>query len=74
MKHEWSNLPEWVVDNAVSLVDLAELISNLQRKYGKRSLIEFTAGANNITVLIAPSKKNVKIDNLSTSQDKLKNV
>ncbi len=74
MNYTWSNLPEWVIGGVVSLSDLAELIVKLQKKYGKHSLVEFTAGANDINVLIAPTRKKIKPDNPTTSKDKLKNV
>lgn len=41
----------------ICLEDLVKLLPNLQKKYGKKAQLIFDAGANNISVLVMPTKK-----------------
>ncbi|RJQ25719.1 hypothetical protein C4577_04975 [Candidatus Parcubacteria bacterium] len=56
----WQNLPEWDGDKIMSLEDIRLLVIQLQAKYGKRALIEFDAGYNNVITHISPTKKHKK--------------
>jgi len=48
---------EWYGDNPISLEDLKNLIPQLQKKYGKRAIVRFDAGYNNVSVMVKPTKK-----------------
>ncbi len=50
-------LGEWCGDDPVSLEDLTKLIPQLQKKFGKRAIVRFDAGYNNVSVVIKPTKK-----------------
>lgn len=51
---------EWDGDAAIPLDKLAELIEKLKEKYGAKATIYFDAGANNVSVMVKPTKKIVR--------------
>jgi hypothetical protein len=49
--------PEWVGDATMSLAELEAMIPRLKARYGARAVVRFDAGANNVSVMVRPSKK-----------------
>jgi hypothetical protein len=47
---------EWDGDEDIPLDRLAQLIPELQHRYGKKALVRLNAGANNVQVEILPTK------------------
>jgi hypothetical protein len=52
---------EWNGDALMPLNELAGLIVDLQKKYGENACLRFDAGANNVMVLIHPTKEVEKL-------------
>lgn len=55
--YAWISVNDWCPDNIFHIGKLIELLQNMQKKYGKNTLIDLDAGYNNIILLIRPSKK-----------------
>ena len=49
--------PEIYGDGLITLEELAKLVPVMQKKYGKRAVLCFDAGWNNVESTIIPSKK-----------------
>ncbi len=49
-------LTEWNWNECISLEQLKQLIPILQKKYGKRAVIRFDAGFNNVSAIIYRTK------------------
>lgn len=57
MANQTLELEEWNGDGSFTLEQMAKMIPTLQKKYGKRAIVWFDAGFNNIEVKIHPTKK-----------------